>query len=665
MADAPPLVGFVDRTGLDALYGCGAADAVYSARALVVGAGGVGCELVKNLGCAGFSHITLIDLDTIDVSNLNRQFLFRRVHVNRAKAEVAARAVESMVDGLEVEGLVGNIKEPRFDLDYFRRFDVICNALDNLDARRHVNRMCLSTEAVLIESGSTGYNGQVTVIKKGKECYDCYPKPAPKSYAVCTIRSTPEKPIHCIVWAKHLWDLVFGPDDESNVLRDLDGGGAGGDQNDVDAPPADPEVNFSNGTAGITDQQHMVHEDLNSSDEPKRKAKRVRYENGESGEVFANRVCERVFQDDIEDQAAMTTLWEKRHPPTPFDVASAADATPANLGELNLLESRVWSREESAAVFKAVLIRVIENRSSEIGCLTFDKDDSDALAFVVAASNLRAAVYGLDLQSPFTVKGIAGNIVHAIATTNAMVAGLVVLEAIKVVVNKGEVHDSVATFVRKIPTGNPGRRRALLCSEPINDPNPSCYVCSKRVLHLSIDIGKSNLKVLVEGVCKKGLGLMEPTISVKTGEFYNTLYESGEGLEEEEVELYDLNLAKTLDVLRVESGSQLDIDDSVQNCQYTIIVSNVTDILQDAAPVDRFELAGKTPSLNDVKDSRTAKDLSPCQENHEEDTDVVEEVPVAGKKRRVDAMFDDTLPSKKLKVGDSVESGAPVVDLLD
>ncbi|CAE7322666.1 uba2 [Symbiodinium pilosum] len=191
---------------LDRLVGPELRQKLDDSPVLVVGAGGIGCELLKNLVLTGFRSIEVIDLDTIDVRNLNRQFLFRRHHVGQSKA----KAVAKMCPEARLEAYHANVKEDRFDVAFFGRFRVVMNALDNVEARRHMNRMCLAAGTVLIESGTQGYVGQTTVISKsdGTQCFECKPVPTPQTYAVCTIRNTPDKPVHCLVWAKLIYDTM-------------------------------------------------------------------------------------------------------------------------------------------------------------------------------------------------------------------------------------------------------------------------------------------------------------------------------------------------------------------------------------------------------------------------------------------------------------------------
>lgn len=210
---------------------------IKSSNVLLVGAGGIGCEVIKGLLLSGFENITIIDLDTIDVSNLNRQFLYNKSHVGQSKAEVSASvSVERFshrdpATGLPisvVKPIHDSILNPNYNREFYRQFTFVINALDNNTTRVHVNRMCLAADVPLVESASASYNGNVRLIKRGvTQCFECEPpKKDENTYASCTIRNTPSLPIHCIVWAKHLFAQLFGQTDEdispdvSDLLQD-------------------------------------------------------------------------------------------------------------------------------------------------------------------------------------------------------------------------------------------------------------------------------------------------------------------------------------------------------------------------------------------------------------------------------------------------------------
>ena len=92
-------------------------------KILVVGAGGLGCEILKNLALMGFGDITVIDMDTIDLSNLNRQFLFRERDVGKPKATVAAEFIMQRVPTCKVTPHFCKIEEK--DEEFYRTFNLI------------------------------------------------------------------------------------------------------------------------------------------------------------------------------------------------------------------------------------------------------------------------------------------------------------------------------------------------------------------------------------------------------------------------------------------------------------------------------------------------------------------------------------------------------------
>ncbi|ORY07978.1 hypothetical protein K493DRAFT_322235 [Basidiobolus meristosporus CBS 931.73] len=189
-------------------------------KILVIGAGGLGCEILKNLALSGFSDIHVIDMDTIDVSNLNRQFLFRPSDVGRPKAIVAAEFIMKRVEGVKVTPYFGKIQDK--DDEYYSQFQLVICGLDSVEARRWINATLVNMvddevpESIkpLIDGGTEGFKGQARVILPTiSSCYECSLDMLnkPTTYPICTIANTPRLPEHCIEWASVLeWPKVHG-----------------------------------------------------------------------------------------------------------------------------------------------------------------------------------------------------------------------------------------------------------------------------------------------------------------------------------------------------------------------------------------------------------------------------------------------------------------------
>lgn len=158
---------------LKATLGDKSVETILQSKILVVGAGGIGCEIIKNLAVTGFRQVHVIDLDTIDVSNLNRQLLFRSRHVGQPKCVVACQVAKEMNGDCNFVAHHGNICDNTvFHVNFIQSFDVILSALDNVTARRRVNRLAIAANVPLVEAGTTGYLGQVSNWQKSVlKCY--------------------------------------------------------------------------------------------------------------------------------------------------------------------------------------------------------------------------------------------------------------------------------------------------------------------------------------------------------------------------------------------------------------------------------------------------------------------------------------------------------------
>ncbi|XP_046361760.2 SUMO-activating enzyme subunit 2-like [Haliotis rufescens] len=529
-------------------------------KLLVVGAGGIGCELLKNLVLTGFKDIELIDLDTIDVSNLNRQFLFRKEHVGKSKSQVAKESALKFNPDADIVAYHDSVMSSDYGLDFFKKFDLVMNALDNRAARNHVNRMCLAADIPLVESGTAGYLGQVAVIKKGlTECYECQPKPRQKSFPGCTIRNTPSEPIHCVVWAKHLFNQLFGEEDPDQ---------------DVSPDTADPELAGEAGEAALEGGKKDIE----------RKSTRTwAMQTGYDPQKIFNK----LFRDDIKYLLSMETLWKKRRPPTPLDWDHLPEAADAENGGAGMRDQKVWSMKECAEIFGRCLgvLKVEFAKQGDGGMLIWDKDDDTAMDFVTCAANIRAHIFGIGLKSRFDIKSMAGNIIPAIATTNAIIAGLIVMEGLKILA--GDIEKCKTVYLNR----QPNARKKLLVPCSLDPPNPKCYVCSaKPEVTVRLNTDKITVKCLEEKVLKGQLGMVAPDVEIDDGKG-SIVISSEEGETEE-------NNDKMLAHFNIISGTRLKCEDFLQN--YSLIVTIVhVDKLDEEK---EFELVG---DLEEVKASAT------------------------------------------------------------
>uniref|UniRef100_A0A915EDV4 DNA replication licensing factor MCM2 n=1 Tax=Ditylenchus dipsaci TaxID=166011 RepID=A0A915EDV4_9BILA len=182
-------------------------ESIHKCPVLVVGAGGLGCEVLKDLALSGFKTIEVIDMDTIDLSNLNRQFLFREADVGKSKAEVAAAFIEKGWPDAKLFLIIARSRK---------------RTLNSINARRWLNALVCglvqfengvpdhSTIVPMIDGGTEGFKGNSRVILPFiTPCVECsldlYPPQV--NFPLCTIAHTPRLPEHCVEYVKVvLWD---------------------------------------------------------------------------------------------------------------------------------------------------------------------------------------------------------------------------------------------------------------------------------------------------------------------------------------------------------------------------------------------------------------------------------------------------------------------------
>ncbi len=175
-------------------------DIINSSTCLIAGVGGIGCEVAKNLALIGFGNLILVDNDSIEFSNLNRQLLFTENHIGKAKAEIAAHAIKRFNPDVNISFYTDRIQKTPMRI--FEETDIIVGCFDNFLARVYLNEMAVINKKPLIDGASEGFFAQMTVyLPEQTACLGCFnPLPPDETLVLdipCTLVGKPRRREHC------------------------------------------------------------------------------------------------------------------------------------------------------------------------------------------------------------------------------------------------------------------------------------------------------------------------------------------------------------------------------------------------------------------------------------------------------------------------------------
>ncbi|CAF1276826.1 unnamed protein product [Adineta ricciae] len=471
---------------------------ICQSKYFVVGSGAIGCEMLKNfvmmgIGCSKEGAIYVTDMDSIEKSNLNRQFLFRPWNIGQMKSKVAAEAVKQMNPSVNITAFVEGVlaeTEHIYDDNFFEGLTGVVNALDNVKAREYIDQRCVFYKKPLIDSGTLGTKASVQVVVPDlTESYSSTRDPPDASIPMCLLHNFPNLIEHTIQWARDNFAGLFtNPAQQTEeFLKDPKefAERTAKSLSEYDRNEIIQNVKLTLGQERPQNFKDCIKWSRNLFQEQFHNTIGQLLHNFPHDQVTAkgerfwsgNKRCPHVLEFDVNNPthldfivAASNLLAYIHHIPQTRDrdliareVAQVQvakfqpkagvtihddDEQMAADMERQRRRNSITNTADPADILKRLpdfdSVRNIQVRAHE-----FEKDDDSNfhMDYITATANLRAENYEIQPADRSKIKRIAGNIIPAIATTTAMVTGLVCLEVYKFLQNHQKIEAYKNAFV--------------------------------------------------------------------------------------------------------------------------------------------------------------------------------------------------------------------------
>lgn len=464
-----------------AIFGDEAVEKLRNLKVFMIGAGALGCEYLKQFALMGVAtnegaSLTVTDDDSIETSNLNRQFLFRNNHVGESKSEVSCRVAKTINGDLRVKAMkdrVGTENEPIFTDVFWDELDAVFGAVDNIKARQYVDSKCVFHKKILFESGTLGTkcNTQM-VIPHETQCYSDSQDPEEKSIPMCTLRNYPYLLDHTIERARDVFQGFFcdGTADFGKLIKDPKGWVAEEIKQAGNQPGGVKEkFEFLNKLAlcwpkrdlqGMVNVARQLYQD-NFIDEinqllhcfpadyvdddgrpfwtaPKRAPAPLTFNSDDEMSFLFVRSIVTIMSyamgvnikfTDEELKTALSTSVFIENKPTERKIKKSDDDQEEDSHDKD--EKYIKSLSDALSSLKP-------DPNFSINLVEFEKDDDSNghIDFMAAFANLRARNYSIEEETRFKIKLTAGKIIPAIATATAMIVGACGIELYKYILGK-------------------------------------------------------------------------------------------------------------------------------------------------------------------------------------------------------------------------------------